>query len=59
MCRASRDDARLFPVWLVANRMGDNEPLTFDPVNFWTGALILAVALDLGTHHAVGGGRSR
>jgi hypothetical protein len=55
----SRSVARLgamtfvwFIVWFVANLIGDNEPLTFDPVNFWAGALIFAVALDLGTFHA-------
>ena len=41
-----------FVVWLVANNVGDHEPLTFDPVNWWTGALILAIALDLGRQHA-------
>ena len=41
-----------FIVWLIANAIGDHEPLTTDPVNFWTGALVLAIALDLGRHHA-------
>ena len=41
-----------FVVWLVANVVGDNEPLVFDPVNWWAGALILCVALDLGGQHA-------
>ena len=41
-----------FLVWLVANLVGDNEPLTFAPVNVWAGALLLAVALDLGRQHA-------
>lgn len=41
-----------FIVWLVANLGGDNEALTFDPVNVWAGALILALALDLGASHA-------
>lgn len=41
-----------FVVWLIANLVGDNEPLTFDPVNWWTGTLILAIALDLGRQHA-------
>ncbi len=48
-----------FVVWVVANAIGDREPLLFDPVNWWAGALILAVALDLGRQHAPGGGRSR
>jgi hypothetical protein len=41
-----------FVIWLIWNTVGDNEPLTGDPVNFWAGSLILAVALDLGTFHA-------
>lgn len=41
-----------FVVWFVADRIGDREPLLADPVNLWTGALILAVALDLGRQHA-------
>ena len=41
-----------FVIWLVANTIGDNEPLTLDPVNVWTGSLILAVALDLARQHA-------
>ena len=48
-----------FIVWLVANLIGDKEPLLVDPVNVWVGTLILAVALDLGRQHApeVGGSR--
>lgn len=42
-----------FIVWLVANLWGDEEPLLFDPVNFWTGALIFCIACDLGAAHAV------
>ena len=41
-----------FIVWLIADLTGGNEPLTGDPVNVWTGTLILAVALDLGSLHA-------
>jgi hypothetical protein len=44
-----------FVVWLIWNNVGDHEPLLFDPVNWWVGTLILAVALDLGGHHAAGG----
>ena len=40
-----------FVVWLVANNFGDQEPLVFDPVNWWAGTLILAAALDLGRQH--------
>jgi hypothetical protein len=39
-------------VWFIANLIGTHEPLLFDPVNVWTGTLILAVALDLGASHA-------
>jgi hypothetical protein len=46
-----------FVIWLIANTIGDSEPLTFDPVNVWAGTLILAVALDLGRQHAPGGAR--
>ena len=35
-----------FVVWLVADLIGDPEPLRFDPVNVWAGALLLALALD-------------
>ena len=41
-----------FIVWLIADLVGDHEPLTFDPVNVWAGTLILVVALDLGRQHA-------
>ena len=37
-----------FVVWLVADRIGDREELLFDPVNIWAGALLLALALDVG-----------
>ncbi len=41
-----------FVVWLVADIAGDPAPLRFDPVNAWSGTLLLAVALDLGRQHA-------
>ena len=41
-----------FIVWLIANVVGDTESLSFDPVNWWSGTLILAVALDLSRQHA-------
>jgi hypothetical protein len=44
-------------IWFVCNISGGHEPLTFDPVNGWTGTLILAIALDLGAAHARGGSR--
>ena len=39
-------------IWFVFNLVGDKEPLLFDPVNVWTGTLILAIALDLAGAHA-------
>jgi hypothetical protein len=44
-----------FVIWFIANNVGGSEPLTADPVNAWLGTLILAVALDLGGHHARAG----
>jgi hypothetical protein len=41
-------------IWFVANLVGAHEPLLLDPVNGWTGTLILAIALDFGTSHATG-----
>ena len=41
-----------FVVWVISNSIGDREPLTFNPVNLWAGALLLAAALDLGGGHA-------
>ena len=34
-----------FVIWIIADNWGDREPLLFDPVNFWVGALILAIAI--------------
>lgn len=39
-------------VWFIANNTGGHEPLLLNPVNGWTGTLILAIALDLGGSHA-------
>jgi hypothetical protein len=36
-----------FVVWFIANNIGGSAPLQFDPVNFWAGALLLAIAIDL------------
>jgi hypothetical protein len=41
-----------FIVWLIANNVGGQEPLLFNPVNAWTATLILAIALDLAAAHA-------
>jgi len=46
-------------IWLISDLLGDNEPLLFDPVNVWTGTLILAIALDLGSLHAPTAGRAK
>jgi hypothetical protein len=43
-----------FIVWLIANNIGDDEPLLFDPVNWWTGTLILVIGLDLSRQHVAG-----
>jgi hypothetical protein len=41
-----------FVVWLISNVIGDNEALAIDPVNWWAGTLLGAIALDLGRQHA-------
>jgi hypothetical protein len=41
-----------FAIWFIANNVGGHEPLTLDPVNAWTGTLILAIAVDLAGAHA-------
>ena len=41
-----------FVIWLSCTLVGDDEVLTFAPVNWWAGTLLLAIALDLGSHHA-------
>jgi hypothetical protein len=43
-----------FVVWFVFNLIGEEEPLTFDPVNFWAGSLLFVVALDLSKRHVLG-----
>ena len=43
-----------FFIWFTWNLVGDNEPITFDPVNFWAGFLLLAMAIDLAGGHAHG-----
>ena len=48
-----------FIVWLVANVIGDHEPLLVDPVNWWAGTLLLVVALDLSRQHAPDLGKRR
>jgi hypothetical protein len=46
-----------FLVWFICDRIGDREALRFDPVNWWVGTLLLALALDLGRQHAPRGAR--
>jgi hypothetical protein len=41
-----------FVIWLIFDLVGDKEPLLFAPVNWWAGALLLAIAVDLSRHHA-------
>jgi hypothetical protein len=36
-----------FFVWLICNIIGDEEALTFDPVNWWAGSLLFVIAVDL------------
>lgn len=36
-----------FITWLVTTLFITDAPLTFDPVNWWAGLLLAAVALDL------------
>lgn len=36
-----------FIVWLIADNVGTREPLLLDPVNIWSGTLLLAIAVDL------------
>ena len=42
-----------FVIWLILNVAGDDEPLVFDPVNWWAGTLLLAIALDQARSHTV------
>ena len=42
-----------FVVWFVCDQIGDREPLRFAPVNWWTGLLLLALALDLNRRDVV------
>ena len=46
-----------FLVWLISDLIGDRESLTFDPVNWWAGALLFTVAIDLAGVHAASGRR--
>jgi hypothetical protein len=47
-----------FVIWLIWNLVGDEEPLTFDPVNWWAGSLLFVLALDLARQHAPTVGKS-
>ena len=41
-----------FVIWLWSPTSSARTRLTLDPVNWWMGTLILAIALDLGRQHA-------
>jgi hypothetical protein len=41
-----------FFVWLICDLVGDEEALTFDPVNWWAGSLMFVAALDLASMQA-------
>jgi hypothetical protein len=43
-----------FFVWLICNIVGDEEVLTFAPVNWWSGSLLFVIAIDLAGVHARG-----
>jgi hypothetical protein len=40
-----------FVIWLIFDLIGDREPLRFDPVNWWAGFFLLAIAVDLNRPH--------
>jgi hypothetical protein len=44
-----------FLIWFISDRIGDREALTFDPVNWWAGLLLLAAALDVNKSYVVKG----
>jgi hypothetical protein len=46
-------------IWFIFDLIGDNEPLLFDPVNFWAGTLILAIGIDLASLRAVPAKRAK
>ena len=46
-----------FFIWLISDIVGDEEPLTFAPVNWWAGSLLFVVAVDLAGIHALKGKR--
>jgi hypothetical protein len=46
-----------FFVWLICNIIGDEEVLTFDPVNWWAGSLLFVIAIDLSALQARTGRR--
>ena len=37
-----------FVIWLVCNLIGDEEVLTFNPVNWWAGTLLFVIAILIG-----------
>jgi hypothetical protein len=42
-----------FVVWLIFDLIGDDAPLTFNPVNWWGGSFMFVIAVDLAGDHAL------
>ena len=42
-----------FFIWFIWNLIGDEEPLTLDPVNWWAGSLLFCIAVDLSKTHVL------
>ena len=40
-----------FVIWVFSNWFGDDAPLRFNPVNWWAGTFLFALALDLSRQH--------
>jgi hypothetical protein len=36
-----------FVIWFFFNLIGDEAPLTFNPVNWWAGSFMFVIAVDL------------
>lgn len=42
-----------FLIWFICNLVGDEEVLTFNPVNWWAGTLLFVIAVDLSKTHVL------
>jgi hypothetical protein len=42
-----------FVIWFIWNLIGDEESILLDPVNFWAGSLLFAIAVDLSKTHVL------